>query len=88
MTTSLAPSDSFVPGHEVLALLASRGGRCPLAELQAEAIATFGADAVYGNCHGDRFGFEGLVAFLSSRGKLRVEAGVATLGHVAACGHA
>ena len=79
-------ADGFIYGHEVLGLLARGGGRLPVAELKAAAAEAFGADAVYGNCHGDRFDFEGLLGFLSSVGKLSVERGHAALGHVPGCG--
>ena len=80
--------DDFVPGHDVLGLLADRGGRLTVAELKSAAGEVFGAQAIYGNCHGDRFEFEGLLAFLSSKGKLALEGDVASLGHVAGCsGH-
>ena len=80
--------DGFVFGHEILGILADRGGSLPVAELKVLAAAAFGADALYGNCHGDRFDFEGLLAFLSSAGKLSVEGDVASLGRVPGCsGH-
>ena len=81
-------ADGFVYGHEVLGLLAGRGGRLPVTELKGLAAAAFGTDALYGNCHGDRFDFEGLLDFLSSVGKLaRVGSDVA-LGRVPGCsGH-
>ena len=79
-------ADGFIFGHEVIGLLARGGGRLPVAELKAAAAEAFGADAVYGNCHGDRFDFEGLLEFLSSVGKLSVGGGFAALGHVPACG--
>lgn len=79
-------ADGFIFGHEVIGLLARGGGRLPVAELRAAASEAFGADAVYGNCHGDRFDFEGLLGFLSSAGKLSVGEGFASLGHVPACG--
>ena len=80
--------DEFVPGHDVLQLLAERGGRCSVEALREASASVFGAAAVYGNCHGDRFDFDGLLDFLSSRGKLRVEGEFAALGNVPACsGH-
>lgn len=81
-------ADGFVFGHEVLGLLASRGGRLPVTELKALAAAAFGGDALYGNCHGDRFDFEGLLAFLSSAGKLALDGDDVALGRVPGCsGH-
>ncbi len=78
---------SVIPGHDVLALLAARGGRCAVAELRDSALAAFGGDAVFGNCHGDRFDFDGLMAFLASRGKVVIDGRDAVLGPVAACAH-
>jgi probable metal-binding protein len=80
--------DGFVFGHEVLGILAGRGGRLPVADLKSAAAEVFGAEAVYGNCHGDRFDFEGLLSFLSSAGKVSLEGDVASLGRVPGCsGH-
>ena len=59
-----------------------------MAELKGLAAAAFGADALYGNCHGDRFDFEGLLEFLSSKGKMALEGDLASLGHLPGCsGH-
>lgn len=81
-------AEGFVYGHEVLSILAGRGGRLPLAELKRAAAEAFGADALYGNCHGDRFGFEGLLEFLASAGKLSVDGDEIALGRVPGCsGH-
>ncbi len=79
---------TVVPGHDVLSLVAERGGRCTVFELQAAAGESFGPDAVFGNCHGDLFDFEGLLAFLERKGKLvRSDDGI-SVGHVPACsGH-
>jgi probable metal-binding protein len=80
--------DDFVPGHDVLGLLADRGGRLPVAELKSAASTAFGEKAVYGNCHGDRFDFEGLLTFLSSAGKLSLDGDHAALGRNPGCsGH-
>ena len=80
--------DDFVFGHEILGILADRGGRLPVAELKSAASTAFGAQAVYGNCHGDRFDLEGLLAFLASKGKLALEGDVASLGRNPGCsGH-
>ena len=80
--------DGFVFGHEVLGILADGGGRLPVSALKSAAAAAFGEQAVYGNCHGDRFDFEGLLEFLASKGKITLEDGVASLGRVPACsGH-
>lgn len=80
--------DGFVFGHEILGILAESGGRLPVAELKLAASAAFGEQAVYGNCHGDRFDFEGLLAFLSAAGKLSLDGEHASLGRVPGCsGH-
>ncbi|MCL4807176.1 MAG: DUF2492 family protein [Thermoanaerobaculia bacterium] len=80
--------DGFVFGHEVLGILADRGGRLPVAELKSAANDAFGEEAVYGNCHGDRFDFEGLLAFLAAAGKLSLDGEHASLGRVPGCsGH-
>ena len=81
-------SDQIVMGHEVLDLIAARGGRCTLDALRADAQARFGASAVFGNCHGDRFAFDDLIGFLASRSKLVREGNEVSLGPVAGCsGH-
>lgn len=81
-------ADGFVFGHEVLSILADRGGRLPVAELKRAAAEAFGADALFGNCHGDRFGFEGLLEFLGSAGKLSRDGDEVALGRVPGCtGH-
>lgn len=86
---ALHPNDRpVILGHEVLSLLAARGGRMSEADLRAETGRVFGPDAVFGNCHGDAFGFDGLLAFLESAGKLSRSAGTVALGRVPACsGH-
>ena len=81
-------ADGFVFGHEVLSILADRGGRLPVAELKRAAAEAFGADALYGNCHGGRFGFEGLLEFLDSAGKLSRDGDEVALGRIPGCtGH-
>ena len=81
-------ADGFVFGHEVLRILADRGGRLRVAELKRAAAEAFGADALYGNCHGDRFHFEGLLEFLGSAGKLSLHGEEVALGRVPGCtGH-
>ena len=84
---TLAPG--VIPGHDVLALIAARGGRCTVDELRSAAVAAFGEGAAFGNCHGDRFDFEELLAFLEAKGKLAlVGEDQLVLGAVPACsGH-
>jgi probable metal-binding protein len=80
--------DAFIPGHDVLSLIAARGGRCSVAELEAAAARSFGADAVFGNCHGDRFDFAQLLAFFARKGKIARTGGEVLLGDIPACsGH-
>jgi probable metal-binding protein len=87
MHSNSAPADGIVMGHEILDLVAARG-RCTLAELKSDAARVFGAGAVFGNCHGDRFDIDGLVEFLASKGKLSRVGDEVTLGHVPGCsGH-
>ncbi|MBI4913675.1 MAG: DUF2492 family protein [Acidobacteria bacterium] len=75
-------------GHEVLRILADHQGAMPVEALRTAAAETFGPGAVFCNCHGDSFDFDGLLAFLASRGKLVVQGGVAALGWVPGCeGH-
>lgn len=86
-TPERAPA-SVIPGHDILALVAVRGGRCTVAELKAAAALTFGEDAVFGNCHGDLFDFPALLTFLEHKGKIARVGDEVTMGHVPACsGH-
>jgi probable metal-binding protein len=79
---------TVIAGHDVLALVAVRGGRCTVAELQAAAALTFGEDAVFGNCHGDLFDFGQLLSFFERKGKLTRTGDEVAMGHVPACsGH-
>ena len=76
------------PGHDVLDLISARGGTCTVFELRAAAARSFGEGAVFGNCHGDSFNFEGLLEFLEWKGKIARSGDVITLGRVPACsGH-
>jgi len=74
-------------GHDLLTLLVAKGGSCRLEELRAESIAAHGAQAIYCNCHGDSFDFDGVIAFLGSKGKLRVADGTVAMGMAPACQH-
>jgi probable metal-binding protein len=74
-------------GHDLLSLLVEKGGTCRLEDLRAAAIAAHGASATYCNCHGDSFDFDGVVAFLGSKGKVQVGDGKVTLGMAQACQH-
>lgn len=74
-------------GHDLLNLVVARGGACSLEQLRADATAAFGATATFCNCHGDTFDFEGVLAFLGSKGKVRVQDGQVSLGLAPACQH-
>jgi probable metal-binding protein len=81
-------SETVILGHEVLSILAARGGRATVDELRNETERVFGPDALFGNCHGDSFGFDGLLAFLESAGKLARQGEIVSLGRVPSCsGH-
>ena len=86
--------DAFVPprapvfGHDLLSLLEQMGGKASVEALRNAASGAFGVDAVYGNCHGDRFSFHEVLAFLASRGKLEHRGDEVSLGSAPACsGH-
>jgi probable metal-binding protein len=74
-------------GHDLLSLLVEKGGTCRLEDLRIASIAAHGADAVYWNCGGDRFDFDGVIAFLGSKGKISVADGTVSLGLAPACQH-
>lgn len=61
------------------------GGAATVEALRREAAGLFGPDAVYGNCHGDRFTFDDVLAFLASRRKLSLSGHHVSLGTVPAC---
>jgi probable metal-binding protein len=86
-TPERAPA-TVIPGHDVLSLVAARGGSCTVAELKAAVERTFGREAVFGNCHGDVFDFEALLVFFERKGKIARVGDEVTMGHVPACsGH-
>jgi probable metal-binding protein len=75
-------------GHDLLSVLQQMGGKASVEAFRNAAAAAFGANAVYGNCHGDRFSFDGVLAFLAAHGKLAHRGDEVSLGTVAACsGH-
>ena len=74
-------------GHDLLSLLLEKGGICRLEELRAASTATHGAGATYCNCSGDTFDFNGVIAFLGSKGKVQVADGTVSLGMAPACQH-
>jgi probable metal-binding protein len=82
-----APTEPVL-GHELISLLSQIGGRATVEALRRAAEGAFGPDAVYGNCHGERFTFDEVLAFLSTRGKLSLAGDEVALGTVPACdGH-
>ncbi len=86
-TPEPAPATA-IPGHDVLSLLAGRGGRCTVAELYAAAEQAFGPQPVFGNCHGELFDFGQLLSFFERKGKLVRSGDAVSLGRVPACsGH-
>lgn len=74
-------------GHDLLGLLVEKGGTCSVEELRAASAAVHGPSAIYCNCHGDSFDFDGVLAFLGSKGKVRVVGGSVSLGMAPACQH-
>jgi probable metal-binding protein len=74
-------------GHDLLSLLVEKGGACRLEDLRLASAAAHGAGAIYCNCHGDSFDFDGVIAFLGSRGKVSVTDGTVSLGLAPACQH-
>jgi probable metal-binding protein len=74
-------------GHDLLGLLQEKGGTCRLEDLLAASQAVHGAGAIYHNCHGDSFDFNGLITFLGSKGKISVADGRVSLGTAPACQH-
>lgn len=74
-------------GHDLLRLVAARGGACSLEQLRADAGGAFGAGATFCNCHGDTFDLEGVLAFLARKGKIALEAGQVRMGDLPACAH-
>ena len=84
LVTERAP----VFGHDLLSLLQKMGGRAQAEDLRNAAAGAFGEDAVYANCHGDRFSFDEVLAFLAARGKCERRGDEVSLGSVPACsGH-
>lgn len=74
-------------GHDLLSLVLERGGSVSVEELRAAALALHGPDPVYQNCHGDSFDFDGVLAFLSHKGKITLAGGTVNLGNAPACQH-
>jgi len=74
-------------GHDLLSLLVEKGGTCALEDLRAASEAAHGKAAIYCNCHGDSFDFDGVITFLGSKGKVRVTDGTVSLGMAPACQH-
>lgn len=74
-------------GHDLLGLLVEKGGGCSLEDLRAASEASHGVSATYCNCHGDNFDFDGVIAFLASKGKVQVTDGRVALGLAPSCQH-
>ena len=74
-------------GHDLLSILVEKGGACRLEDLRIASVAAHGAGAVYWNCGGDSFDFDGVIAFLGSKGKISVADGTISLGLAPACQH-
>lgn len=74
-------------GHDLLSLLLEKGGACRLEDLRTASAAAHGAGATYCNCSGDTFDFDGVIAFLGSKGKVHVAEGAVSLGTAPACQH-
>lgn len=74
-------------GHDLLSLLNEAGGTCRLEELRSASAAVHGPAAVYCNCHGDSFDFDGVIGFLGSKGKITVADGTVAFGGAPACQH-
>jgi probable metal-binding protein len=88
MSTPQPVPAAVIAGHDVLALVAARGGRCSVAELKVAVERSFGAEAVFGNCHGDLFDFGQLLSFFERKGKIARAGDEVSLGAVPACsGH-
>ena len=70
---------------------AIKGGAAPggpeVAALRAASVAAHGPAAVYCNCGGDSFDFDGVLGFLASKGKVSVQNGTVSLGVAPACQH-
>jgi probable metal-binding protein len=85
---ALASQRAPVHGHDLLSLLSHMGGTANVEAFRNAASGAFGADALYLNCHGDRFSFHEVLAFLASRGKLEHRGDDVSLGSAPACsGH-
>lgn len=74
-------------GHDLLSLLVEKGGACRLEDLRVASIGAHGTEAVYCNCGGDSFDFDGVIAFLGSKGKIHLADGSVSLGLAPACQH-
>lgn len=79
--------NDIVMGHEVLFLLQARRGEMKVDALRLLASETFGSNALFGNCHGDTFDFDGLLGFLAAHGKISVVEGKVALGFAPSCSH-
>jgi hypothetical protein len=77
-----------VLGHELLLLLQRLGGTARADAFRNAAAGAFGPDAVYANCHGDRFSFDEALRFFAAKGKVLFRGDDVLIGSVPACvGH-
>jgi probable metal-binding protein len=74
-------------GHDLMSLVLARGGSLSVEELRTAALAAHGPNPTYHNCHGDSFDFDGVLAFLNSKGKIHLAGGQVSLGGAPACQH-
>ncbi len=84
----LVEERATVFGHDLLLLLQKMGGKVRTEALRNAAAGAFGPEVVFLNCHGDRFTFDEVLAFFSSKGKIVHRGDDVLLGSVPACpGH-
>jgi probable metal-binding protein len=83
----LTETKEGIYGHEVIRIVVTRETPWPVEELRKAVETTFGSGALFQNCHGDRFDFDELLGFLSSKGKITVRDGKVSAGFVPACDH-
>lgn len=68
-----------IHGHEVLQMLLEQPNGISKAQLKAQIVQRFGAQARYHTCSASDMDADGLIAFLAARGKfVEVDAGVTT----------
>ena len=75
-----------VHGHVILEHIIEVGGTISLTDLEAFA-ASHGSDATYYTCSASSMNFDGLMQFLTSRGKVRLEGDTVTVFPEKMCQH-